>query len=191
MVEAAYDLMSARGYPQTTMAQIAAKAGVAVQTVYFTFHNKPGLLRAAFEFAVHGDHMPVTPTDRPWFRAMEQEPDLERALTMVVEANLAILRRVTPLTAVFRVLRDDAEISAFQRLSERLRQEGYRRLVDVLARKGGLRAGLGAEDATTILLVLLGPDLYRTIVIEYGWGEEKWQSWILQTIAEALFRSQP
>ena len=61
MVEAAYRLMSARGYMETTMADIAAEAGVAVQTVYFKFHNKPAVLRAVWAFAVKGDHLPGGP----------------------------------------------------------------------------------------------------------------------------------
>jgi AcrR family transcriptional regulator len=190
MVEAAYNLMSTRGYSGTMMAEVATQAGVAVQTVYFTFHNKPGLLLAAFEFAVHGDHLPVPPHQRSWFREMEQEPDFGRALMIAVDATAAILKRVTPLAAVVQMLGDDPEISAFQLLSERLRQEGYRQMVDVLAMKRDLRPGLSRDDATTVLLVLLGPDVYRAMVIDHGWGEEKWRFWIIQTIAEALFGSQ-
>jgi AcrR family transcriptional regulator len=190
MVEAAYNLMSAHGYPQTTMAEVAAKAGVAVQTVYFTFHNKPGLLRAAFEFAVHGDHRPITPLERPWYRAMEQEPDFDRALTIAVEATVAILKRVTPLAPVFGMLGNDLEISAFHQWSERLRHEGYRQMVDVLALKRDLKPALSSDDATTILLVLLGPDVYRNMVTEHGWSEQKWCSWIVQTVSAALFVGQ-
>jgi AcrR family transcriptional regulator len=35
----AYALFSERGYAETTMAEIAEAAGVAVQTVYFAFHT--------------------------------------------------------------------------------------------------------------------------------------------------------
>ncbi len=52
------------------MADIAVQASVAVQTVYFLFHNKPALMRAAFEYAVHGDHLRMSPAQRPWFMAM-------------------------------------------------------------------------------------------------------------------------
>jgi AcrR family transcriptional regulator len=191
MVEVAYHLMSTRGYAQTTMAVVAAQAGVAVQTVYFTFHNKPGLLRAAYEFAVLGDHLPVPPQQRPWFSEMEKELDFGRALMMAVDATAEILKRVTPLASVVQMLGDDPEISAFQQLSERLRREGYGQMVEVLALKRDLRPGLSRDDATTILLVLLGPDVYRAMVIDHRWGEENWRRWITQTVAESLFGSQP
>jgi AcrR family transcriptional regulator len=187
MVEAAYRLMSARGYMATTMADIAAEAGVAVQTVYFTFHTKPAVLRAAFEFAVKGDHMPDSPVQRPWFAAMEREPDHERALAIFVDASIEILRRVMPLTAVFKALGDDPEIVSFYELTGRLQRDGYRIVVDMLERKRPLRPGLTSDDATTILLVLVGMDVYRSMLVDHGWTESKWRSWVIRALTEALF----
>jgi AcrR family transcriptional regulator len=40
MVNSAKDLLVAQGYASTTMEQIAAAAGVAVQTVFYTFKTK-------------------------------------------------------------------------------------------------------------------------------------------------------
>jgi AcrR family transcriptional regulator len=162
MVEAGYRLMSTRGYTATTMADIAAEAGVAVQTVYFTFHTKPAVLRAAFEFAVKGDHLPNSPVQRPWFAAMQQAPDHERALAIFVDATIPILQRVLPLAAVFSALVDDPEIATFYELTVRLQRDGYRFVVDTLARKQPLRPDLSPEDATTILLVLVGTGVYRS-----------------------------
>jgi AcrR family transcriptional regulator len=187
MVEAAYRLMSARGYMRTTMAEIAAEAGVAVQTVYFTFHNKPAVLRSAFEFAVLGDHLPITPIKRPWFRALELEADYKRALAIFVDANIEILRRVVPLATVFNALGDDPEIASFHVLSERLRLDGFRVVVDTLRRKRPLRSGLSPEDATTILLALVGIGLYRSMLAEHGWTEQKWRAWVIETLSESLF----
>lgn len=187
MVEVAYRLMSARGYMGTTMADIAAESGVAVQTVYFTFHNKPAVLRAAFEFAVKGDHLPGGPADRPWFTAMEQEPDLERALAIFVDATSAIIRRVAPLASVFNVLGDDPEIASFYELTGRLQRDGYRVVVDALAQKRPIRSGLSPDDATTIFLVLVGTDVYRMMLDDHGWPEQKWRTWVHETVLGALF----
>lgn len=187
MVEAAYLLMSTRGYMETTMADIAAEAGVAVQTMYFTFHSKPAVMRAAFEFAVKGDHLPNSPVERPWFAAMEQEPDDERALAIFVDATTAIFRRVLPLASVFSALGDDPEIASLYALNGRLQRDGYRIVVDTLARKRPLRMGLSPEDATTILLVLVGIDVYRSMLVDHGWAEQRWRAWVIETVSEALF----
>ena len=73
IVKAAYTLFCARGYAGTTMAQIAEAAGVAVQTVYFTFHTKSALLSRAYDFAVMGEDEPLGPDKQPWFGARSEE----------------------------------------------------------------------------------------------------------------------
>lgn len=179
--------MSTRGYKETKMADIAAEAGVAVQTVYFSFHNKPALMHAAFEYAVVGDHSRTSPAERPWFALMQQEPDCDVALGMFVDANSDILHRVMPLVSVFNAMGDDPDIANFHAFSERLRRDGYRMVVDVLAKKKALRAGLDGDDATSIVMVLVGADVYRSMLGDNGWTEAKWRSWVIQTLAEALF----
>ena len=74
MVEAAYRLVTERGYAATTMADIALEAGVAVQTVYFTYHTKFALVRDAFDFAVVGSHGMIPPDSQPWFNASAPSP---------------------------------------------------------------------------------------------------------------------
>ena len=66
MLDAAHACFVERGYPGTTMAAIAERAGVAEQTLYFTFHTKAGLLGEVFERAVFGaDELP--PHLQPWW----------------------------------------------------------------------------------------------------------------------------
>ena len=70
--------------------------------------------------------------------------------------------------------------------SERLRREGYRQVVDVLSRKKALRPGLNGDDATSVLMVLVGADVYRSMLGDNEWPEAKWRSWVIQTLSEAL-----
>ena len=55
MLDAAITCFTTAGYDGTTMAQIAKQAGVAVQTLYFTFHTKAQLLQQTLDRAVLGD----------------------------------------------------------------------------------------------------------------------------------------
>src|SRR3954449_3485212 len=70
ILRAAYSLFAAHGYPVVTMAAVAAEAGVAVQTLYFTFGTKAELLQHAYDYAVIGDGEPVPPTEQSWYRGM-------------------------------------------------------------------------------------------------------------------------
>ena len=45
ILRAAHDLFVTRGYGRTTIADVARAAGVAVETVYAAYRNKPTLLR--------------------------------------------------------------------------------------------------------------------------------------------------
>ena len=55
ILEAAQRLFERQGYAATTMAAIAAEAGVALKTVYVVFETKSGLLRALWHLLLRGD----------------------------------------------------------------------------------------------------------------------------------------
>src|SRR6476659_2677468 len=100
IVKAAFALFCERGYTGTTMAHIADAAGVAVQTVYFTFHTKAAVLSRAYDFAVMGDEEGRVPWEQPWYREMVAEPDAVVALGHLVSGVGDITRRLTPLYVV-------------------------------------------------------------------------------------------
>ena len=59
MIRAATEVFTEAGYVGARMSDIAERAGVAVQTVYFTFHTKGELLQSCFDHAVLGpDRLP-------------------------------------------------------------------------------------------------------------------------------------
>jgi AcrR family transcriptional regulator len=186
MVEAAYRLVTERGYAATTMADIALEAGVAVQTVYFTYHTKFALVRDAFDFAVVGSHDVVPPDTQPWFRAVQDEPDLSRALAALVDQFTLISRRVAPLVEAVRSIKEP-EAEAFYRQREQLRHEGFGRILEVLVAKRPLRASLDQPAALDIFFALLSPELYQALVIGRRWSEEQWRGWMARTLEETLF----
>lgn len=188
IVKAAYMLFCERGYAGTTMAQIAEVAGVAVQTVYFTFHTKAALLSRAYDFAVMGEEEPLPPEQQPWFAAMTAEPHVTEALRHFVMGAGEIIRRVTPLYLAARVAADqDPETAQVMAFHERWRADGYRQLLEHLHAKAGFRSGLTFERATDLLLLFVGMEVYRVLVGTQGWSHEEWLDWTVATVAEQLF----
>lgn len=53
--------------------------------------------------------------------------------------------------------------------------------------KAKLRAGLTRRRAADVLILLLGPDAYRTLVLERGWSREQWAAWAERSILTELF----
>ena len=153
ILDSALTAFSDHGYSSTTMDAVAANAGVAVQTVYFTFRTKGELLEAVYEHAVLGPgHTP--PHLMPWWPRPGDGQDITEAVTRLVAGTLELLARAAPL--VWSVLGDDGARESYEH-HEQLRRLGYAELVSVLAGKHPLRPGLTPLRARDVLLVLTGP----------------------------------
>jgi len=190
ITQAAYTLFCERGYAGTAMADVAAAAGVAVQTVYFVFGTKRNLLSRAYEFAVTGggEGEPLPPPSQAWYAAMRAEPGLVEALGHLVRGVGEIIRRASPLeTAIRAGMSSDGDIARVRAIHERLRRDGYRDIVGVLGDKAPLRDGVSVEHATELLLLYLGTDVYRVVTVEFGWRHDEWVGWTVRTLAEQLF----
>lgn len=187
MMDAAYRVFSERGYAKTTMDTVAAEAGVAVQTLYFTFHTKAELLQAAYEYAVLGPE-PTPPHLTEWWRAAEQEPDITKAVAHLVEGNVEIFKRAAPL--VWAVHGDEDARSTYE-FNEQLRMEGYARIVAFLSRKHPLRPGLTRPKARDLMLTLLGPHVFILLTQELGWSVRGFAAWAEAALLRELFGLQP
>src|SRR5688572_11109375 len=82
ILEAAQRLFERQGYATTTMAAIAAEAGVALKTVYVAFETKSGVLRALWNLLLRGDDGETPVADRSWYREVVEEPDSQRQLRL-------------------------------------------------------------------------------------------------------------
>jgi AcrR family transcriptional regulator len=183
MMAAAYRVFSERGYAKTTMEAVATDAGVAVQTLYFTFHTKAELLQAAYEYAVLGADL-TPPHLMDWWRAAEAEPDVTRAVGRFVDGSVEIFERAASLA--WAVGGDQDARSAYQ-FNENLRLEGNANMVAVLARKHPLRPGLTQPKARDIMLTLLGPHVFILFTRELGWTVRRYRSWAKGALLRELF----
>jgi AcrR family transcriptional regulator len=185
MLDAAYELLCEQGYRATTMEAIAEQAGVAVQTLYFTFHTKDELLQQVHDRTVLGDEG-VPPPLQPWYRTAMAEHDLRTALRTIVEGTQTILARVAPMLPVFHTVAGEPAGAVWQR-AEQLRVEGYDSLLRALETRQPLRQGLRHRDARDILFVVLGPETYRAFVHERQWSVTRWVRWTVDVLAQDLF----
>src|SRR3954469_22767399 len=103
ILEAAERLFAERGYAATTMAAIAAEAGVAVKTVYLAFETKSGLLRALWHMLLRGEREDVRVSEQPWFREVVDEPDPERKLRLNARNSRVVKLRAAGLMETLRV----------------------------------------------------------------------------------------
>src|SRR5690349_5136738 len=102
MVAAARDRFLAEGYAATTLAEVAADAGVSVPTVYKAFGNKGGLLKAVFDVSVAGDDEPVPIPERDFIQAIIGEPDPARKIALYLEHLAETAPRAAPIHLLAR-----------------------------------------------------------------------------------------
>lgn len=192
MIHAAQEVFTSHGYAGARMTDIADEAGVAVQTVYFTFHTKAELLQACYELAVLGEDDPGPPAAQPWHAAMLEAADAQAAIRHFAEGNSAIVARVALLDDVVRSAAHEPDAAQVRAHNEQLRREGYTRIISHLAGRFGLPAGLDPADATDILLTLAGPATYRSLVADYGWPHDRFVDWLTATLSQQFLpASQP
>ena len=184
MVGAAYDLFCELGYRATTMAGTAERAGVAVQTLYFTFHTKDELLQEVHKRAVLGDDL-RPPSQQSWYLEVAAEADARRAISLVVQASSNILARVAPMLPVFHAAAADAAGAVFRRGEDRRRRD-MQDLAEVILSKPGTRQDPGVDEAADLLHVLLGPKTYRSFVVDLGWPPHTWTRWTSRTLSRDL-----
>ncbi|HZD74281.1 MAG TPA: TetR/AcrR family transcriptional regulator [Actinomycetota bacterium] len=185
--DAATTLFRQRGYLDTTMAAIAAEAGVAVQTLYLAFGSKVAILAAAHDVAVGGDEAPLPVLDRPWVAEVRAEPDGTRALAVLVDQALRIIERVSPIYGVIQAAAADAEVRQFLDLTKSQRLDTMRALAAELASKPGFTRDLSLEQTADTLYALVSDDVYRLLVVERRWPAEAWKTWTYNTAAHWLF----
>ena len=184
MIRAATEVFSEAGYVGARMSDIADRADVAVQTVYFTFHAKAELLQACFDFAVLGpDRLP--PMEQPFFADFLAARSGRAALAAFVRGNTAILRRSAVIKEVAESAPHEPDAAAVVERTERLRRDGLSQIVTLVADRFRLRAGLAGDDATDLLLMLTSSGTYLTLQ-RYGWSEEKYIGWLTDALARQL-----
>ncbi|WP_062215431.1 TetR/AcrR family transcriptional regulator [Streptomyces sp. NBRC 109706] len=192
IVEAARELFVAQGYGATSLQQIADRAGVAVQTIYFVFRNKRTLFKGMVDASIAGDTEPVATLDRPWFRAACAAPTAAGQLRAQVRGARGVLERVAPIMPVIAAASaTDPEIAAQWPQSQDPRYTVQRVAAEVLVARPDVRPDVSVDTAADLLFGLLSPELYLLFVRDRGWSPEAWEEWAYATLHAQLCAEPP
>lgn len=186
VIGAADELFVRDGYLQTTMADIAAAAGVAVRTVYGV-GSKVELLAAALDIAIVGDDQPIPLLERDWFRRLGAEPDGVTALGIFRDAASRVIERVYPLYAATRDGSTDPELAEVLHRNKHQRFITHTHVARALATKAGFAVGVPVERAAQVIYTVMSQETYGLLVVEHGWGVTEWAGWVHQHLLAELF----
>src|SRR5882757_898544 len=177
ILAAAHELFVDKGFGSTTIVEIAQAAGVAAETVYATFGNKPTLLHRAWDIAVGGDEQDVHVLERPEMRAVLGEPDLSARFTRFATTNTAIMRRTAQLRLAIQAAADtDPAAAALLAEIDRARLEAMGVHARAAAATGQL--AVSEEECRDVLFATTDGSLWHNVVDRRGWSDERYATWL-------------
>ena len=173
------------GYGPTTIATIAADAGVSPDTIYKSFGGKPGIVRAIRNRALEGEG--AVTAERRSDALHEVETDPRRIIEAWGTLTAEVTQRVAPILLLIR-----AAASADPEVLELLEEMDEARLgrMTLNARRlheaGHLRNGITITQAADVLWTYSAPELYELIVLRRGWSAKRHGQFVADAIANAL-----
>jgi AcrR family transcriptional regulator len=187
VVLAARELFERDGYRTTTVAAVAAHAGVSAESVYKGFGSKAALAKAVFDVAVAGDDEPVPVAERPAMDAVRAEPDVRRKIEMFVEG---LAERQARSAKVQILVRDGRHVDdALEPVWAQMTDEGLSGMTLLgrhLLATGQLRDGIELDEVRDVLWNYLAIDTYERLVLQQGWSRERYASWLARAVTNAL-----
>jgi AcrR family transcriptional regulator len=189
VIAAAQPLFLEHGYAGATMAAIARKAGVVVETVYRSFGSKAALFAAVVEAALAGgvERAEVPVEERPAIAAIIAETDPAKQVALYAATQPGIHRRGGPL---LRAVRDaaavDPEVARVWSELEAWRYNGQGQMVGLLASRDALRDGLSIETATDLVYTLCSLAVHDLLVLERRWTSEQYERWLTDALTREL-----
>jgi AcrR family transcriptional regulator len=177
ILESARELFVAQGYAGTSIAQIAAAAGVSAPTVFAGFRSKVNLLREAVDTAIVGDDAPVALADRPAMRHVHEGATAAEVLARYAALFVDIAPRACPIALVAYAAADaDPEIAALAATLDEQRLRGSEAIARTVV--GRLGAPERLADVRDTVWTFNAPLLYGLLVEQRGWSVERYADWV-------------
>jgi len=176
IIAAAQALFAEAGYPNVSLDDIAARAGVSRQTIYVQFGAKNGVLRAVVEHIEQAQFGDV-------------QAGLQRTTDPVDSVRSGIGIQITFFSAHADLLRTfyaqaahDPEVRALWQERTRWRLDALRWLFDLIEREGQLAPGWSAGAAADWIWSLISFQVYDMLVNERGWSPQQLEEQVRQAI---------
>ncbi|WP_345422668.1 helix-turn-helix domain-containing protein [Actinomycetospora chlora] len=179
VLAAARELLGEAGYAGTTVAAIARRADVAVDTVYASVGRKPEVLRQLVETALSGTDETVPAAQRDYVRRIREATTAGGKIAIYAGAIAGIQQRLAPVFLALRdaAARDATTASLWREISER-RARNMREFAADLRATGELRDDLTDDEVADVLWSMNAAEYWVLLVEERGWTPARFAAWI-------------
>lgn len=187
IVRAARDLFIERGYGRTTMADVARRSGVSVETIHKSVGPKAVLLQRAWDITVGGDDQDIVFHERPEVLAIRNEPDLAQRLMLHAQLSTQTARRIAPFQLMVRAAAGaDPTAAAMLDEMDRQRLAGISVMAAEAAKTGQLV--VPEDECRDIIWSTTDGMLWHRLVNERGWSNDRFAQWLGQTWVDHLVK---
>lgn len=164
ILDAARELFLARGYDQTSVADIAEQAGTSIDTVYATVGRKAQLLLAVHDMELAAAPQPVPAQQRDYVQHVHAATTGAEMIRRYAAAMAERLPRTVPLMEALRAAgaKDPACAATYHSLSQR-RLANMRLFAADLRSTGDLRNDLGDDEVARVIWSMNSPDYFRLL----------------------------
>lgn len=170
VLEAARALFLEQGYATTTVAQVARRAGVNVDTVYATVGRKSELVRAVVESAISGGDLAVPALERDYVRRIRAASTAEAKIDLYAAALVQMAPRTAP---VFKALQEaalsDADCASLHSEITQRRAANMRLFAADLRATGSVRPDLSDDEVADVVWAMNSSEYYLLLVTGRGW----------------------
>ena len=177
IVAAARDLFVEHGYARTTMDDIAADAGVSVETIYAAFKNKATLLHRAWDITVGGDDQDIVFHERPEPLAIRNEADLAKRLMLHAAFSTRTAQRIAPFQLMVQSAAG-ADPAAAAMLEEMGRQRLAGMTVMAAEAAKTRQLAVSEEECRDVMWSMTDGMLWHRLVNERRWTNERFADWL-------------
>jgi AcrR family transcriptional regulator len=189
VLRAARELFSERGYASTSVAAIAGRAGVAVDTVYAAVGRKPVLLRELVETSLSGADRAVPAEERDYVRQVRAAATARQKIEIYAAAVADIGVRMAPIhRALAEASVADAGCAALRAEISARRATNMRLFAADLRGTGDLRADLTDVEVADVVWSMNSAEYWSLLVVERGWSAERFGAWLADAWTRLLLR---
>lgn len=175
------------GYGPTTLAAIAERAGVAVQTVYKIFGNKKTLLSDLVDVTIAGDDEPTELARRAFaaeIRALgDARAKLARYATHLAQTHA---REAEVMLTVWSAAAADPDAAEIWHKNLAERRTGMTTLAADLATIGELRPDYSQDMVVDVLWLAMDVHNFDWLVRQRDWTPQQFETWYVDTVGAAI-----
>jgi AcrR family transcriptional regulator len=178
---AARRLFAEHGYANTSVQEVAAEAGVAIQTVYASVGTKSALVLALNDLLDEEAGVAELAVE------LLEESDPARLIAMGVHLTRQLNERCGDLIWVL-LSAEPSEPDAAAAVADGLRRhdQGAAGIAHRLASLGALHDGLPPERAAAVLSMMTAPAGWRQLTEGSGWSFDDAEAWLTTSLTPLL-----